>query len=485
MIAPTRYKNKFKLFGDEQINEIHRASMTILEKTGVVMPLASHRYELLMDKGARVDPESKRVYLPEKMVLAALEAAPSVYKLFSRSGEDELVLDGNHGYLTLDGTGVGIQDVDSGALRSSSFQDLCDAVRVADALPQISFLWPCLSSQDKPPHVQPLYELYAMLKNSGKHIQAMTAADPVNARGTVEMASAVAGGKENLRHRPIISNFQCSISPLSYDEKGLEAALVFAEAGVPVGFLNMPIGCATAPATIAGNIAMGNAEILAGIVFLQILYPGAPTFYGSCATMMELRRGGITAGGPYDFLLQAGAAQMARYYGLPSNVGTFATGAKTSDWQAGVENAVSGAVSMFCGADMMSGAGLIRGATVFSFAQLLLDVETYDILKHVVQGIEVNEDTLAIDVVDRVGPGNHYMMDEHTLRHMRELWQPSFIDFSPYDQWIEKGSPSSPKMASEKARAILKSHGPAKLEAEDRVLEILREYEKRFAAEDR
>ncbi len=201
--------------------------------------------------------------------------------------------------------------------------------------------------------------------------------------------------------------------------------------------------------------------------------------------MMELRRGGITAGGPYDFLLQAGAAQMARYYGLPSNVGTFATGAKTSDWQAGVENAVSGAVSMFCGADMMCGAGLIRGATVFSFAQLLLDVEIYDILRHVVQGIQVDEETLAIDVINRVGSENHYMMDEHTLRHMRELWQPSVIDSSLYDEWIKKGSPSSAKLAGEKARVILKSHEPAKLEAEETLLEILREYEKRYTTESR
>jgi trimethylamine--corrinoid protein Co-methyltransferase len=252
--------------------------------------------------------------------------------------------------------------------------------------------------------VQPLHELEALLTQSSKHAQAMTAVDAINAMGTVEIAAEVVGGREELRARPIISNFQCSVSPLSYDKDALEAAFIFGEAGIPVGFLCMPIGCATAPATVAGNAALANAEVLAGMTLFELLYPGVPTFYGSSATMMELHSGGITSGGPEDYLLQAAASQLAHLYGVPASVGTFATGAKASNWYAGVDNGISGATSQFTGADMMCGAGLLYGASIFSFEQLLMDCEIYDMLRSVVQGFAVNEETLALGTIDQIGP---------------------------------------------------------------------------------
>ncbi len=146
----------------------------------------------------------------------------------------------------------------------------------------------------------------------------MTAVDALNARGTVEIAAEVVGGREALRAWSIVSNFLCSVSPLTYNKDSLDAAFIFGEVGVPTGFLCMPIGCATAPATVAGSAAQANAEVLAGMALFQLFYPGAPTFYGSSATMMELRSGGITSGGPEDFLLQATAHQMARFYNSQS-----------------------------------------------------------------------------------------------------------------------------------------------------------------------
>jgi trimethylamine--corrinoid protein Co-methyltransferase len=148
---------------------------------------------------------------------------------------------------------------------------------------------------------------------------------------------------------------------------------------------------AAIPATVAGIAAQANAEVLAGITLLELFYPGTPTFYGFCPTMMDLRRGGVAAGGPEDVLLQAVGCQMARFYGIPASIGTFATGAKLSDWHAGVENAISGVVSQLCGADMMSGAGLLYGARIFSFEQLLLDCEIYEMLRVVAQGFAIDD----------------------------------------------------------------------------------------------
>jgi len=478
MINAVRWKSEMEVLKPEEISMIHEASLHILWHTGILMPLDKEKYDKLQDLGVKVDREKQKVYFPPQVIEEALKKAPSTYTLYARSPENDLPLDGTQGFLTLDGCGNQIIDLETGELRASSKSYLGQAVRLADALPQVGFLWPCISAQDCNPKIQPLHELQAMLVNSGKHVQAMTAVDPLNAKGSVEIAAAVVGGKEELKKRPIISNFQCSISPLSYDGHGLESALIFAEAGVPAGFMNMQIGCSTAPATLAGNLALGNAEIVAGIAFLQIFCPGAPTFYGSCATMMELRRGGVTCGGPEDFLLQAASAQMAHYYKVPANVGTFATGAKASDWHAGVENAVSGSVSMFSKVDMMCGAGLINGARIFSFEQCMMDCEIYEIVRRVTEGIKVNSEKLALDVIDRVGSRNHYMVEEHTVNHLRDVWQPTVIDRSLYDEWVEKGKPSPEKIAREKAKEILAKHQPKVLENGELVQEIISEYEK-------
>ena len=480
MLTAVTWKSHLQFLTEKEVESLHEASLKILQDTGVYMPVNTERLEQLQDFGLKVDREQHRVYFPPEIVHQSLGKAPGTYSLYARNPEYDLQLDGKHGYLTLDGSGLQIIDIHSGQPRKSTKADLEAAIRVADYLPQISFLWPCISAQDQKSSIQGLYELEAMLVNSGKHIQAMTAVDPINAKGSVEIAAAVAGGKAALKERPIISNFQCSISPLAYDAQGLEAALIFAEAGIPVGFMTMQIGCSTAPATLAGNIALGNAEIIAGIVFLQLFYPGTPTFYGSCATMMELKRGGVTCGGPEDFLLQAASAQMARHYKIPANIGTFATGAKASDWHAGVENAISGAVSMFAHADMMCGAGLVNGAKFFSFEQLLLDCEIFEILRTVNRGLEVNETTLALDVIEHVGPQNHFMLEQHTLNNMYKVWQPSILDRSSYEEWEEQGKPAPDKIANALAREILAKHKPVPPDNYAEVQEILACYEEEY-----
>jgi trimethylamine--corrinoid protein Co-methyltransferase len=442
-----------------------------------VMPLSQERRDQARDLGLILDEATDTLRFPSAVVEAALKQAPGRYTLCARNPENDFCLDGQHGYLSLDGSGTDVLDFETGQVRPSTKSDLEAAVRVADALPQIAFLWPTVSARDCPTRVQPLHELEAMLTQSSKHVQAMTAVDPLSAKGTVEIAAEVVGGREALRKRPIISNFQCSVSPLSYDARALEAAFVFGEAGIPTGFLNMTIGCGTAPATVAGNAVVANAEVLAGIALFEIFFPGVPTFYGSCATTMELRSGGVTCGGPEDFLLQAVGCQMACFYGLPGNIGTFATGAKVHDWHAGVENAVSGAVSQFAGADMMCGAGLLNGARIFSFEQLLMDCEIYDMLRAVTQGFLVNEETLAVEAIQATGPRNHFLKAKHTKAHMRKVWQPSVMDRSPWDEWVKKGRPTADDRARQQARDLLASHEPEPLPCADRIRDIIAAYE--------
>ena len=478
MILPVEWKTGLQLLPKEDLINIHDASLNILEHTGMAMPLGGKRLNDFTDFGLKVDRKTNVVRFPRDIVENALRHAPESYILHARNPEHNLALDGHHGYLCLDGTGLKVRDLDSGLIRKSTYNDLADAARVADFLPQISFLWPCVSAQDRPTATQPLYELQALMHNSGKHIQAMTAANPLTAKGTVEMAAAVAGGKASLKNKPIISNFQSTISPLTCSANGMEAALIFAEAGVPVGFVTMQIGCATAPATIAGNIAMGNAEILAGITFLQLFYPGTPCFYGSYATMMDLKTGGMTSGNPEDFLLQAAAIQLARHYKLPITIGTFGTGAVSDDWRSGVENAISCAVSLFARGDMICGAGLLDGATIFSFEQLIKDCEIFDILRVVNKGMSVTPETLALDDIHRIGPQNHYMVSDHTLKHMHDLWQPTVKGRRTAEATTQQGISHSDATAAEKAREILKNHFPAPPDNAKLLQEIIDAYDR-------
>lgn len=503
MIKPVRWTTRLELLSQESVAAIHHASLRILERTGLVMPLTPERQDQAVDLGLRVERGTNRVRFPPEVVAAALQKAPRQYTMCARDPRNDFPLDGLHGYLSLDGCGTQVLDLETGMARNSTKADLQAAARLADALPQISFLWPAISAQDCPPKVQPLHELEALLTSSAKHAQAMTAVTPLTAKGTIEMAAEVAGGRDALRARPVVSAFLCSVSPLSYHGDSLEAAWVYGEAGIPTGFVCMPISCATAPATVAGAAALANAEVLAGITLLQLFYPGTPTFYGACGTMMVLTTGSITSGGPEDFLLQAAACQMARHYGLPAHVGTFSTGATASNWHSGAENALSGAVSQLSGADMMCGAGLMNGARIFSFEQLLLDCELYDMLRGVTQGFDVNADTLALDTIHETGPQNHFLGSPHTLSHMHEVWQPAFIERTSWEDWNARNRPmpgdrarqaaaqffspehGAPARGSRRRREIhsetlrvLAGYEPEPLACADRLREIVSAYER-------
>jgi trimethylamine--corrinoid protein Co-methyltransferase len=434
---------------------VQGASLRVLAETGVSVGSPGVRARLA-GAGALVDGD--RVRFPAGFVLAAVARAPRGYLLAARDPTCDLPLDGRHGYLSVDGSAAEMLDPQTGLRRASTAADLALVTRLADALPEIAFLWQGVEAGDAPAPVRPLHELRVQLANSRKHVQLMTAVTPLAARGAVAMARAVVGGAGALRARPILSSFQVSLSPLTFEGDALEAALVYAEAGVPAGFVVMPIACATAPATTAGALVQSNAEVLAGIAILETLVPGAPTFYGACSTTLDLRTALVACGGPEDLLLQAALAQLARANGLPSSIGTFAPGAKAADWQAGVENGLSGLVSLLAGAEMLSGAGLLHAARVFALDEMVLDAEIFGLLRHLSAGISVSEDDLAVGAIGEVGPGGNFLAEDHTVAHMRELWRPRLFDRGTWEDWEAADRPEPRARARERADALLASH---------------------------
>jgi trimethylamine---corrinoid protein Co-methyltransferase len=273
----------------------------------------------------------------------------------------------------------------------------------------------------------------------------------------------IAGGHAALRQRPVLSIMQCTLSPLSQDGGSIDAALIAAEAGLPVGFMTMASAGSTAPATLAGTLVTGNAEVISALALIQLAHPGAPVFYAAAQTATDMRTGAYTGGGPEDFLFGAASNALADFYDVPLSMGSFATGAKEPDWQAGIENSLSTFMASIAMSDMLLGAGLLYGSRIWSYEQFLMDCEIFRIVRKMMSGILVDEDTLALEVIRSVGPGGHFLGQKHTRKHMRDLFMPQLMDRRPYDHWeTQKDGPR--QAARKKAQEMLASYQPTSLD---------------------
>jgi trimethylamine--corrinoid protein Co-methyltransferase len=403
------------------------------------------------------------VKAPGHLIEEAIDLAPSRYTLAARDGAQDLPLDGNHVYLGTDGCGIHVIDLDTGELRRSHLADVADIARVADYLPEIAFHWVAVSAQDCPPETRGLHELLAVWQNTTKHVQTESIYSSHEARAGVEMAALIAGGRDRLRKRPLLSIMECTLAPLGHDSGSLEAALIGAEAGLPVGFMTMASCASTGPATMAGTLVVGNAEVISGLALIELAHPGTPIFYAAAQTAMDLRTGAYTGGGPEDFLFGAATNALADFYDVPLSMGSFATGAKEPDWQAGIENSLSTLMASLAMSDMLLGVGLLDGSRIWSYEQMLMDCEIFSIVQKMMEGIPINDETLALDAIHRVGPGGHFLTQDHTREHMRDLWLHSLMDRRPYSEWAAKGD-GARDWACAEARRILHTHHPTPLD---------------------
>jgi len=257
---------------------------------------------------------------------------------------------------------------------------------------------------------------------------------------------------------------QCTAPPLGHDGGSLDAALVAAEHGLPTGFRTMSSCLTTGPATLAGTLAVGNAEVVAGTALLQLAYPGAPVFYAAAQTASDPRTGVYTGGGPEDFLFGAATNVLSDFYDIPLSMGSFATGAKEPNWQAGIENSLSTFMASIVMSDMLLGLGFLHGSRIWSYAEMMMDAEIFSIIEKTMQGIVVDDETLALEAIANVGPGGNFLAQKHSRKHMRDLFLPQFMDRRPYNEWEAKQDDAR-DWALEKARRILAEHQPDPLDA--------------------
>jgi len=266
-----------RILADEQLAQFRSAALEILEETGIHCPSETAR-EIYSDHGAKVNHATQIVRIPPDVVLKAMSMAPRFYTMGARNLEHDIHLDGKALYCATDGCGVETIDFETRKRRPSCKDDIAKMARVADFLPSVGFYWPIVSAQDFRT-TAPLHELEAAYNNTVKHIQTETVMDSQMAEYAIEMATVIAGTKENLRQRPPLSSLICTIAPLAQDRDGMEAALVLAREGIPVGFMSMANAGSTGPATIPGLLAIADAEIVAALVLLQMAYPGTPVYH--------------------------------------------------------------------------------------------------------------------------------------------------------------------------------------------------------------
>jgi len=468
------------LLSKADLDHIHNATLEILENPGLEVP-SKRALEILKKAGADVDFQKNRVAIPSHVVDEALKKAPKTVKYCGRTPKNDITLENKGTYFTTDGYGTFIRDFETGERRESTREDLVKWTILADYLHMVHVFWPSVAPTDLPEPVQGLNTWVIALTNTEKHVEG-DAHNVSEARFAIEVATAVMGGKEELRRRPIISVVQCPISPLRFDSGLIEANIEFAKAGVPVVPLAMPLAAETAPVTLAGTLVIANAEVLGSLVISEFASPGAPVLYGACPSNIDFRTGMFVCS-PESGLLSVALNQLARYYDLPSEICGGSSDSKVPDAQAAFERTLTLLPAILAGPDIVCGMGGLEGSKTMAPELLIIDNEIIEGILRFVRGFEVSDDTLALDIIRKVGPGGHYLGMRHTLdRFLKEHWMPKISDRRAYDAWKKAGANDICKVAREKAKEILATHKPKPLpkDVQEEIYQILKRYEKEF-----
>lgn len=457
-IEPIRPAYRIRYLSDQQLDEMQEATLRLLEEVGVKFP-SEKALAIFADHGAQVDHDTHIVRIPRELVFKAMASVPRYFHVGARNPACDFDLQEGATYFTTDGCGVETVDLETRQRRPSCKADVGRMARVADYLSSMAFYWPMVSAQDYG-KTAPLHELDASWNNTVKHVQSETLMGAIPARYAIEMATVIAGSREELRRRPVLSLVLCTIAPLVQDEKGIEGALVLAAAGIPVTFLAMPTLGTTSPATLAGALAVGDAEIISGTVLLQLASPGAPVCHSIMQGWADPRSGSYVPY-PVDARCRFATVDMAHHWGMPAFGGAFGTESEEpGTWQAAADVALDPLLISLAGAEWVTGIGLNRNFTLLYPEAIILDDELYHRARYALMAMDVSEETLALDVIQKVGPGGHFLAQKHTRKHMRTAMVPGLGH-----QADAAGRYRDPlEVARERVKWILDNHQPQPVE---------------------
>ncbi len=459
MARPGPEGGQYQPLTEEQIRQIHQASLTVLEHTGIHVE-NEEALALYRQGGARVD--GNRVHITQAMIEKALETVPARVLLAGRDPEQDVVLEDKRVYAGTGGSPTMVLDPGADTVRPSTLRDLADLARLADALQHCDFIVIPLHPTDVPDEDVPINRFYTCLTHSSKHIMGGVGSIE-GARQVIEMGAMIAGGSEALRERPFISAITSwMVSPLHLDTGVTDILIEWCKHGLPVALSSAPMAGSTSPVTLAGTLTQLNAEQLSGIVLSQLVRPGTPVLAGYIPGVADMRTGGYLGGAVEFGMMQAAAAQLAHFYGVPIYGSGGMSDSKLPDAQAGYEKMATFLLAAMGGCNYIHHAlGMVTNMSAASLEQAVIDDDIVGMAMRVLRGIEVTEDSLAEEAIHRVGPGGHYLMDRHTLQFMRsELFYPPLADRQNRAMWEEAGKKDTRARAIARVERLLRKHQP-------------------------
>ena len=458
MANSIRIRCRRDVLDSDGVRRIRYAALEILERTGVAVK-SKRAQKLLADAGCDVDEKSAVVRMPPSAVEECIRRKKRSVTFYGRTQAHDARLDGDHVHMCSDGNGTMAKDFDTGERRISKKDDVARAAFVSDALKGHGVNWPSVTSQDVPAGTRHIHDLQASLENTEKHITLATNTAEWEVEDVLAIAAAQAGGPDEFARRPFISSIHTSSSPLQIDADGMDAGFVAADGGMPICFYVMPGPGATGPVTLAGSVAVAVAEALAGNTIIQLHRPGTAFVFSCGMAVLDMKASTRAGGGPEHGLTSAAYTQMAHSMGFPALAGGFVTTSKEPDEQAAYEKFASAVTPILAGADMIAGIGLLEDCRTVWLEQMVIDDEISRIIGRMAQGIDVDDESLAIDVVDRVGPGKDFLGQRHTMERFRtEHFMPVISDRSSWDSWVQRGSKSILDRARQQVKKILDEH---------------------------
>lgn len=468
---------------EEALGAIHGASLRILEEIGVRV-----HHETILAKlgeaGAIVNAESLTARLPTAMVLSSLQTCGKTYALYGRDrGKKAAFGQGEMLFLCSGGQFAWVDPITK-VRRDPTIADARRAIKVADALENINIVGALALPAEVDPKVRDVVLWAELIRGTTKPMLTWMHSREA-AVYVLEMLETVAGSAKELQTYPMTFAFVEPISPLQFTKEGMDLLLEFSRRGLPVGFGPMAMSMATAPATLAGTIAQGNAEVLAGITISQVLKPGLPVCYWGIPHIMDARTGNISFGSSEQALMAVALVELARGYGVPVGVNVGLTDAKVPDAQAGLEKGMTLLLGALAGADIFGHMGISGAGQGVSLPQLVIDNEMAGYVRRLNRGFAVDEETIAFDVIRRVGIAGQFLTDEHTLRTYRgEQWVSELFDRKDWQTWVESGSTTVLERAAEQVDKLAATHSvpPLAPEVEREIARIIKSAERHLLA---
>jgi trimethylamine--corrinoid protein Co-methyltransferase len=436
----------------DEIKAIHEATLRILAETGVVMQGDEAR-ALLLDHGAA--PNDDRLTLPPELVERCLHQCPPEVTLEGRGGS--LVMDRRDLHVHNMGGARDILDAPGGDLRPATTHDLAETTRLLDALPGVTSITPFFTPRDVPPAAMVPAMFDRTVRHTLKPINGPGIQTGEEARLVAEMIAVVFGEKAN------VSLGVSPVSPLSFHAETSSAIIEVARAGLPFGPLPCPQVGVSAPMTLAGALALQNAEVLASVVLAQLVQPGLPVIYCGRLAVVDMRSVAPIWGNPEIGLISAATVQIAHHYDLPVNVYGLCGSGNAIDIQAGYERAFNALLPALAGADEISGVGEMAGGVFSAHAQMVIDNEIVAMIRRIQRGFAVDADALAEEITRKVmeDGSRMFLAQRHTINHMRagEVWMRDLgVEALDWDQWVEVGRETVVERAQARATDILATH---------------------------